>query len=280
MSYAEKASENKPYKFKELKVYASTEWLADNRKKYRQVFDRYETTYIYAELSFYNKRFDEEDWEVNLELRCYSIKKDKTTKLLCELPFQKKVSKYDNICYLREGWGNKTYGAFWKRGTYYWEAWIEGEKVGAKYFYLEDAGKDQLTENPYIELESLSLYEGSYDDVAFDDRIYYRKFSTEETRYIYVEILLRNLHKKQDWQCELFTKFYNDARELKAQVVRLQKVEKDKGVIQLSAGCGANVNGSWPADRYTAEIIFMDRLLAVIPFEVGEEFEQGVPGVL
>ena len=43
------------YKFRELKVYSSTEWLADNNKKYRQVFDRYETSYIYAEFSFYNK---------------------------------------------------------------------------------------------------------------------------------------------------------------------------------------------------------------------------------
>ena len=50
--------EYKKFKFRELKVYASTEWLADNKKKYRQVFDRYETTYVYAELSFYNKHFD------------------------------------------------------------------------------------------------------------------------------------------------------------------------------------------------------------------------------
>ena len=40
----------KKYKFKELKCYASTEWLIDNQKKYRQVFDRYEVSYIYAEL--------------------------------------------------------------------------------------------------------------------------------------------------------------------------------------------------------------------------------------
>ncbi len=35
-------SESKPYKFKELKAYTSTEWLADNKKKYRQVYDRLE----------------------------------------------------------------------------------------------------------------------------------------------------------------------------------------------------------------------------------------------
>ncbi|NJK83566.1 MAG: hypothetical protein HC912_06835, partial [Saprospiraceae bacterium] len=55
--------ENKSLKFRELRVYSSTEWLADNRKKYRQVFDRYTTSYIYAELSFYNKLFDHLDWE-------------------------------------------------------------------------------------------------------------------------------------------------------------------------------------------------------------------------
>ena len=62
------------FKFRELKVYASTEWLADNKKKYRQVFDRYETTYVYAELSFHNKLFDIEDWDIDVELKCFSLK--------------------------------------------------------------------------------------------------------------------------------------------------------------------------------------------------------------
>ena len=271
--------ELKKYKFRELKVYASTEWLADNKKKYRQVFDRYETTYIYAELSFYNKFFDREDWEIEVELKCFSLKKGK--KELCSLPFKRKVSKYDNVVYLREGWGNKNEGAFWKKGTYYWEAHIEGEKVATKYFYIEDAGKDILpNENPYLEVQSLKLYEGPYDDVTEDDRIYYRKFSSEETRYIYVEITLRNLHMTKAWQCELFTKFYNDARELKGQVVRLQRIEKRDDLIKITSGWGSNVKGSWRKDRYTAELIFMDRLLAVIPFEVGEEFEDGIAGVL
>ena len=271
--------EFKKYKFRELKAYASTEWLADNKKKYRQVFDRYDTTYVYAELSFYNKYFDQEDWEIEVELKCFSLKKGR--KELCSLPFKRKVSKYDNIVYIREGWGNKNEGAFWKKGTYYWEAWIEKEKVATKYFYVEDAGRDILpNENPYLEVQSLKLYEGPYDDVTEDDRIYYKTFSSEETRYIYVEIILRNLHPSKSWQCELFTKFYNDARELKGQVVRLQRVEKRDEFIKITAGWGSNVKGSWRKDRYTAELVFMDRLLAVIPFEVEEEFEEGITGVL
>lgn len=269
----------KNFKFRELKVYASTEWLADNKKKYRQVFDRYETTYIYAELSFHNKLFDVEDWEVDVELRCYAMKK--TPKLLCSLPFRRKVSKYDHLMFIREGWGNKTEGAFWKKGTYFWEAWIEGEKVATKYFYVEDAGKEVTPgESPYLEVQSLKLYEGPYDDVIEDERLYYQTFSSEETRYIYVEITLRNLHREKSWHCELFIKFYNDARELKGQVVRLQRIDKRDDQIRITAGWGSNVKGSWRRDRYTAELVFMDRLLAVIPFEVAEDFEEGTTGVL
>ena len=61
----------KAYKFKALKVYASTEWVLDG-KKYRKVFENMETTYLYAELSFYNKLFDEEDWTAEINLKCFS----------------------------------------------------------------------------------------------------------------------------------------------------------------------------------------------------------------
>ncbi len=280
MAESYKYPELKNYKFRELKVYASTEWLADNKKKYRQVFDRFETTYVYAELSFYNKMFDSEDWEVNVELKCYSLKKGR--KEVCSLSFEnRKVSKYDSVVYIREGWGNKNEGQFWKKGTYYWEAWIEGEKVATKYFYVEDASKNSTnSNNDYLEVQSLKLYEGPYDDVSEDDRLYYTKFSCEETRYIYVEILLKNIHNTKSWQCELFTKFYNNARELKGQVVRLQRVEKKDDMIKITAGWGSNVKGSWRKDRYTAEMVFMDKLLAVIPFEVADDFEEGITPVL
>ena len=270
--------ESKRWKFRDVKIYASTEWLADNKKKYRQVFDRHETTYIYAELSFYNKHFDIEDWEVNVELRCYAVKKQR--KEICNLPFRRKVSKYDPVGYIREGWGNKQEGVFWKKGAYYWEAWIEGEKVATKYFYIEDATRPLTkTDNPYCQITSLRMYEGPYDDTPEFERAYMRRFNSEETRYIYAEVTLKNLLLSKQWQCELFIKFYNDARELKGQVVRLHRVEKSDDGVKITAGWGSNVKGSWRNDRYTAEIVFMDQLLAIMPFEVGVDWEEGVNGV-
>ncbi len=270
--------EDQRWKFRDLKIYASTEWLADNKKKYRQVFDRLETSYVYAELSFHNKMFDVDDWEVNVELRCYSVKKQR--KEICVLPFRRKVSKFDAVGYIREGWGNKQEGIFWKRGQYCWEAWIENEKVASKIFYVEDATRPLTkSDNPYCSLSGLKMYEGPYDDVPEFERQYLRRFHGEETRYVYAEVLLQNRLLSRQWNCELFIKFYNDAREMKGQVVRLHKVEKGDETIRLTAGWGSNVKGSWRTDRYTAEIVFMDQVLGVMPFEVGEDLEEGANGV-
>lgn len=263
-----------PYKFKALKVYASTEWLADNKKKYRQVFDRFQTTYIYAELSFYNKKFDEESWEAQIDLKCYSLTKG--GKEVCALSFSKKVSKYDNITYVREGWGNKRQGVFWKKGSYFWEAYIDGHKVGAKYFYIEEASQKISPDlNPYLEVVNLRLYEGQYDDVNPEERRYYKTFSAEETQYVYAELDLKNLNIGQPWQCEVFIKFYNQARELKGEVVRLTGVKEGDTNIPITAGWGTNVKGSWRLGQYTVEVIFMDRLIAVMPFEVAEDEIEG-----
>lgn len=270
--------ESKQYKFKELKVYTSTEWLADNKKKYRQVYDRLEASYVYAELSFYNKYFDEKNWDVDITLRCLAMKT--AGKELCRLRIQRNVSKYDSVVYIREGWGNKKEGTFWKQGTYCWEAIIDGEKVGSKYFYIEESATKIDGESKYLELESLRLYEGQYDDVGEDDRNYYTAFSTSETRYIYSELIFQNLKTDDAWQCELFTKFYNSARELKGQVTRLQTIKKGDEKVKVTAGWGSNVKGSWRSGRYTAEIVFMDRLVAVVPFEVGESFVEGYSQVL
>ncbi len=266
------------FKFKELKIYASTEWLADNKKKYRQVFDRYDTSYIYAELSFYNKLFDKESWEINVNLRCFNMSKNK--KEVCSLFFKKKVSKYDNIVYLREGWGNKKTGVFWKKGTYCWEAWVENEKLATKYFYVEE-GISSIEENeaPPLRVKSVRLYEGQYDDVQPGERKYLKAFAYEEAKYIYAQLELQNVMPSIPWNVELFIKFYNEARELKGQVTRLKKLKKNERSLKLTAGWGSNVKGSWRPGRYTIEMVFMDRLLAIIPFEVTEDYLEGYPEV-
>ena len=66
-------SKNLPVKHKAraIKTHSSDEWMADGTKKYRRVYDRYETTFMRVEFSFFNKLFDEEEWEANVRLKCF-----------------------------------------------------------------------------------------------------------------------------------------------------------------------------------------------------------------
>lgn len=266
-------SQEKAFKFKELNIYTSTEWLANNSKRYRQVFLSDETNYIYAELSFYNKEFDQSNWTINVKLNCYEVGKKKA---LCSLEFNKKVSKHDNIAYIREGWGNKKLGSFWKKGTYYWEAWIEGEKVASKYFYIEDYDSDwESFETKRLELLSMKLYESSFDDIPKAKRKYYKVFNGEDTQYIYSEMVFNNKENRKDYNVEIFLKFYNQARELKGEVSKIVKLKSKDDKVPVTAGWGSNIKGSWRTGKYTAELIILDRLVAVLPFEIDYENVEG-----
>ncbi len=267
---------NRFFKYKDLKVYASTEWLADNRKKFRQVFERYETNYIYVELSFYNKLFDVEDWEAEIVLRCMQIGKrnSKDLKEVCTLPLQRKVSRHENIYHVREGWGAKKLGVFWKKGTYIWEALVDGEKVGECQFYIEDAGKQTDDRAPLLAVQNIKFYEGPADDVVPADRRYVHTFHGEETRYIHFELDISNAYPARNWNCELFFKVYTASSELKGQISTLQMVDRTQDVFTVTAGLGTNVKGSWRYGEYTLDVIFLDKVVATLGFEVGEAFKE------
>ncbi|MEL6651787.1 MAG: AAA family ATPase, partial [Bacteroidota bacterium] len=130
------------YKFKALKTFASNEWLAEGKKKYRQVFDRHELTYVHVEFSFYNKLFDEEDWEALIKLKLFRYPKDRRRKPeeIAELEVPKHISQTQNIVYIREQQGGETESKSWNEGHYYWEAYINGSKVGQSDFYIYSVG--------------------------------------------------------------------------------------------------------------------------------------------
>lgn len=260
------------FRFKELRVYSSTEWLADNKKKYRQVFDKMETSYIYAELSFHNKKFDLESWDAEIVLTCKEVN-DKS-KVICTLTFSKKISKYDNVIYIREGWGNKKEGSFWREGEYIWEATLNGELLGSKVFYIIDTG-NYFTHNNYVNLQSVRLFEGHYEDMDEGDRKYFASFAAEHTRYVFTEVAMDNVLFQKAWNCEIMIRYYNESGDLKANIVRFKHVKKDEKLITFTAGFGSNTKGSWQEGKYKIEIVFMDTIIGVLNFLVQEEFTEG-----
>ncbi len=275
MPKTDQESKNESYKFKDLKVYSSTEWLAGNRKKYRQVFEHGQLSYIYAELSLINKSYEQEPWDVEVSLKCYRL--DDKKKEICSLDIKRTISKHDHVAYIREGWGQKDIGTFWQKGKYCWEAYVDGRKLATKYFYVEDvATLIPGTIHDAMRINSVEYFEGNYDqNNDGSDRTYYVEFPDFDTRYVFVELTIENHVPNVDWFNELFIRFYNDARELKGEVVRLQKMKKDESEIQITAGWGSNVKGSWRRGRYSVEVVFQDRLVVESSFLIGTEFREG-----
>ncbi len=270
---------DKKYKFKDLKVYASTEWLADGKKKYRTVFENAETSYLYAELSFYNKLFDEEDWDTKIKLKAFRIKEKNIKEELCAIDLEHHVPKEDNIVQIREGWGNKEIGVFWTRGDYVWEAYIGADLVGTKNFYIESGGPVLSDDNPYFDIDTIKLYEGPNKGVTSGERTYLTHFNAKDTRYVWAEFNINNM-QSTSWYCELFFHFYNDAGQLKGRTTEVKKINADDDLVTITTGWGSDSKGTWYEDKYTLQVLFMDQLVAVVTFEAGTEIIEGINPIL
>ena len=264
------------YKFRSLQCYCSTEWLSDSKKKYRSVFNRGETAYIYAELCFYNKLFDEEEWNAQIRITCSFYEGDKESEI-CDIKLNRVVKTDENMAFIREGWGNASYGMFWKKGTYLWRAYIDGELVGTHRFYVEDEQKVQSDQNVFFDVESLRFFEGDGQAPAEADRVYYTSFHAANTRYVWGDLKIRN-KLPYPYHAEFFFNFYNDAGQLKGNSSELVYVKGEE--FTVTSGWGSANKGTWFNDGYRLEISFMETLQAWAAFKVGDEFEEGIPNVL
>lgn len=263
------------YKFRDLKIFGSTEWLANNEKKYRLVFDESECTFIYCELSFFNKLFDEADWEVRINLKCVN---DENGAEICNLSADRLIAKDENIVFVREGWGVKNPGNYWKKGVYRWEAWIDGIFVAEKLFYVIDLGVVSETVNPFFDITGIKLFEGPEQLIPKGERKYYSAFGSEETRYVWLELEMENLISEVPiWPCELTFLFHTHTGQLKGTIDKLLFVDTTTKTFECAIGWGNDLKGTWGLDAYSISVVFMDQVIVTIPFEVGLEFKDPLP---
>lgn len=265
----------KNYKFKTLRVFASDEWLANRTREYRTVFDRAETTYISAEIAFYNKMFDEQDWETTVNLKAFSHV-DGKKKELSSQDEKRKIRLDENVVYINKGWGMATPAAFWNKGEYSWEAYIDGELIGTKRFYVEDVGKVSTEFNPFFDIESLRFYTGDYNAVNDENKSYLKVISRNDTQYLYIELKFKN-KIPAEWNCEVYFNWYNASGLLKARIERFRKIEagKENEIVTFNEGWGNDIPGTWKDNHYRLEVIFMDTVIAVVHLDTGEDDEEG-----
>jgi len=268
------------YKFRDVKVHSSDEWMADATKKYRKVYDRYETSYMRVEFSFYNKLFDEEEWEASVRLKCFHVNGSQKNEL-CSQDQKRTVLKDENVVYIRDSWGNATPGAYWLKGDYLWEAYIDEVKVGESKFYVEDVGQAKPGENLFFDIASIKVFEGDGQASSLPQKKYLKKFSQRDTRFVWSEFVFKNKSSK-DYFAELFFNFYDKAGQLKGSNALLTYVATNTAdkLYTIFPGWGGDAPGRWKSDMYTMEVVFLDTLIATVPFQVGATFEEGDVTVL
>ncbi|MEA3451052.1 MAG: hypothetical protein U9Q83_04025, partial [Bacteroidota bacterium] len=255
----------KPFKFKSLELFVSTERMANKKRKFRNVFDVNEIDYLRFQFLFYNKLFDEEEWSADFKL----IVKDNKGTEKCSLNQKVKVKKTQNTVAFNKGWGTDKYGGFWDEGQYVLSAYVDDEFVVEKKFYIYKNGVVNQTYNPYFEVDKLNFFEGPKS--LPKDKKYLKIFKKDSTKYIWVDFSLKNKFKK-NWRNEVFIYIFDDAGQLKTTLREEYVVDVAKNeIISLYTGWGNEEGGSWEDDKYYVNVVFMDTLVASSSFKMGEK---------
>ena len=260
------------FRLKNFQTYAWDRAMGSKRK-FRKLFDRSELNYLSAELSIYNKLFDEKDWDAEIEMVANKLEDNGQVVQQCKKNEKITISKTDNIYSYSFGWGNDERGKFWKKGMYEWEASIDGEVIATTKFYVEEVGKVTIKDNPYLTAVYLNTYEAPSGDVDEPDRVYLKTFDVEKTRYIMGEFRFEN-HVDHEWICEIFVNIYDDTGMHIGTSDTLITVTPNVGPgeeFTISAGWGGENPGTWIQDNYTMEVVFMDNVIGVIPFSISNK---------
>ena len=213
-------------------------------------------------------------------MKCFFANGAQRTEL-CNTPQKRKIVKDENVVYIRDAWGNATPGAYWLKGNYVWEAYIDEKKIGEAKFYVEDIGTASNGKNLFFDIDSIKLFEGDAQASTLPQKKYLNKFSQKETRYVMGEFCFKN-KTVNDYYAELFFNFCDDAGQLKGRSTRLVYVSPNTvgQIYTLYPSWGSDVPGGWKDDMYTLEVVFMDTLIAVVPFQVGDAIQEGTVNIL
>ncbi len=273
----DKNNNDKAYKIKAINTFA---WdrARDIIKKYRKVYDRQEINYLSVSLEFYNKFFDEKDWETTIVFKAYTVENGEKTKEHCTKTKEHIISKDQNTVLVEYGWGNDKYGDYWKEGDYVWEVFIADELVGTTEFRVEDVGKVTVANNPYFDVVSFRTYEAPKNDLKEEQRVYLKRFNRKKTRYVMGELRFKGKLKKE-WLCEFFFNFYDDTGLLIGVSDSYNTIAPDTKAEELNivtSGWGNAEGNAWINDYYRVEVVFMDTVVAMIPFQVALDSKERV----
>jgi len=269
---SQKITHSAYFRSRGLSTYVSQVLLHDNQRIYRSVFEKNEISYMYVDFTFFNKKFDEEDWDANIRFDLYRMDDDEPV-MLDSTDIERKISMMENMVVVTDNWGGSEPGSAWKAGKYHYEVWINGDLADDHLFYVNDFGVITTDVNPYFNIYSLRMFESGVKPAAYADRHYLSCFKHDATRFIWAELEFENRLQGIDWMGEFSFRFYNDTRLLvgtRSLVIPVSTFSTNK-LFRVEAGIGHETMITWHADQYTVDAWFMGEKVASTCFEVGQK---------
>jgi len=267
------------FKFKDLNLFSRKDASACNERRYRNVFDVSELSSLIIELSLFNKKFDEEDWEAEFEFIIRKGDDVNSNQVIDNPSFTLEASAYENIVKITCN-ADQLETDSMEPGSYFAEVWYNSSYVAITRFHLIETGVVTEKEYPCFDIYSIRLFEdGEKPNPKRYDRTYFRQFQRMATRLIWTELEIRNKIPEKPWKGEFVFNYYNDLRQL----IHREVVVADIKTIQpnhsffIETGHGHPENVSWEEGKYTIELVFMSRIVAIIPFSVSDKTEIGKP---
>ncbi|NOR27870.1 MAG: AAA family ATPase [Lutibacter sp.] len=264
--------DDKHYKIISLKTYAWDRTI-NNTRRYRKVFDKNEINYLGVAIEFYNKFFDEKDWKTTITFKAFSLNGDKKTNEHCVNTKEYTITKDINTVICDYGWGADEPGGYWEKGDYLWEVYIDNEYIESTKFHIENVGIVTPTNNPYFKVVTLKTYETGGEEQNLENRLYFKQFVYKHTRYIMTEFEFIN-NVEEEWLCELIFNYYDDSGLLIGVSDNISYVTPKNGVgesYSIIAGWGSKDTSMWLKDNYRVEVVFMDTVVSIIPFSIGDD---------
>lgn len=268
------SSKKSNVEFVSIKTYSDTEWF-NSEKNYRTVFDRSETTYISCELALLNKLYQEKDQTIDVRFKCFVKSEKGKDKELCNFQETYTIHKNEPIAYIREGWGNKEPGAYWTLGNYYWEVYVNDEKIATTDFFIEEVGKVTPTANPFFDIKTIRLFnDGKNVDIKKIKPL--KQFDKNAIRFIYADLVIEN-KAPIPYYAEIVFRFIDSNGYIKGIAPIIDFVNVKQGEeFHLYSGWGKDeVFLSFPQSLYFVDILFMGQIIARAQIDIGNQEIEG-----
>jgi SpoVK/Ycf46/Vps4 family AAA+-type ATPase len=276
ISHPEPLRQSEYFRSDGLKTYTHGPIIMNTQRLYRSVFEKSELSYVYVDFSFFNKKFDEEAWEAEVEFVLYRIG-DEQSVLLDVMTYPLTIATTQNRVVVSDNWGESETGASWEAAQYRYEAWINKELAEVHLFYVQDFGLVRPGANPYFNVYALRMFESGNPPQPAGERVYMSCFNRDSTRFIFAELEIENRLQGNAWQGEFSFMFFNQARLPVGHIKVFTPVETQNAnrLFRLEAGLGHNTQVSWLIDSYSVELWFMGERIASTIFDVSDRDVRG-----